>query len=136
MKTRTHVYLEDTLMAQLEALASKPGGSKSAIVADALRAMITRRGSGEVDDMVKTRFDRVSSHLSRLERDQQIILESLALFIRYQLTITAPVPKNDKAARAIGHDRFQAFVEQVGRRISSGQGLGHVLAPRTEEAAS
>jgi len=133
MKSRCHFYLDDTLLAQLDALTAAPGTSKSAIVADGLRTLLERRGSTELDDLLKGRFDRVNAHMNRLERRQDIILESFALFILYYLTITAPVPKTDKAARAVGQDRFQAFVEQVGRRISSGQGLGHTLAQRAEE---
>ncbi|MFY8093811.1 MAG: IS66 family transposase [Niveispirillum sp.] len=37
MKPRHHLYLDDELSAQLEALAAKPGTTKSAIVSDALR---------------------------------------------------------------------------------------------------
>jgi hypothetical protein len=49
-----------------------------------------------------------------------VLLESLALFVRYQLTVTAPLPEPDQAARAVGRDRFQAFVDQVGRQIAGG----------------
>ena len=53
------------------------------------------------------------------------MLESLALFVRYQLTVTAPLPEADQAARAVGRDRFQAFVDQVGRTLSrNGAGNG------------
>src|SRR5437868_5875894 len=109
-KSRHHFYIDDTIMREIEVLAAKPGGSKSAIVAHALRALLDGRGADQVDAILKGRLTTVSAHLTRLDRNQQIILESLALFIRYQLTITAPVPKADKAARAVGQDRFQAFV--------------------------
>ena len=40
MKPRHHLYLDDELTDRLDALAAKPGSSKSAIVADALRAYL------------------------------------------------------------------------------------------------
>lgn len=120
MKPRHHLYLDDDLTAQLEALAAKPGSSKSAIVADALRAWLARRGAREIDDALKIRLDRFGTQLNRVERDNQVLLETLALFIRYQLTVTAPLPEPDQAARAVGRDRFQAFIDQVGRQIAGG----------------
>lgn len=138
MKPRHHLYLDDELTEQLEALAAKPGSSKSAIVADALRAYLARRAARELDDLLKVRLNRIGSQLNRIERDQQIVLESLALFIRYQLTVTAPLPEADQAAaRALGQERFQAFIDQVGRRIADGRTLTHdVLAWASSEDAS
>lgn len=118
MKPRHHLYLDEELTARLDALATKPGSSKSAIVSDALRAYLARRGAREIDDLLKMRLDRHGAQLNRIERDLQVLLESLALFVRYQLTVTAPLPEPDQAARAVGRDRFQAFIDQVGRQIA------------------
>ena len=137
MKPRHHLYLDDELTEQLEALAAKPGSSKSAIVSDALRSFLARRGATELDDRLKVRLDRFSRQLNRIERDQQILLESLALFVRYYLTVTAPLPEADQeAARALGQERFQAFIDQVGRRIAGGRTLvGEVLEQTSDEEA-
>lgn len=131
MKPRHHLYLDDALTERLEALAAKPGSSKSAIVADALRAYLARRGASELDEMLKVRLDRIGKQLNRVERDQQIVLETLALFIRYQLTVTPPLPEVDQAAaRAIGQERFQHFIDQVGRRLAAGKGIAADLLVR------
>lgn len=119
-KCRHQLYLDEDLTEKLEALAAKPGTSKSAILADAVKAWLTRRGTHELDDRFGLRLNRMSSQLDRLERDHQILMESFALFVRYQLTINAPLPEPDKAARAVGRDRFQAFIDQVGRHIAGG----------------
>lgn len=131
MKPRHHLYLDDALSEQLVALASRPGGSKSAIVADALRAWLARRAASEIDDLLRVRLDRISAQLNRIERDQRIVMESLGLFVRYQLTVTPPLPESDQAAaRAIGQDRFQAFIDQVGRRLAGGRSLGEDVRSR------
>ena len=130
IKCRHQLYLAEDISEKLEALAAKPGASKSAILADAVHAWLTRRGTKELDDRFALRLERISTQLGRIERDQQIIMESLALFIRYQLTINAPLPEPDPAARAVGRDRFQAFIDQVGRHIAGGsRTLGRAEVP-------
>lgn len=121
MKPRHHLYLDEALTEQLEALASKPGGSKSAIVSTALRIYFLHRGAREVDDLLKVRLERISMQLARIERDDDVLLESLALLVRYQLNVTPPLAEDDKVGRALGRDRFQAFVEQVGRSVAGGK---------------
>ncbi|TSD83661.1 ribbon-helix-helix protein, CopG family [Mycobacterium sp. KBS0706] len=131
MKPRHNLYLDEALTEQLDALASRPGGSKSAIVADALRAWLARRAATEIDDLLRVRLDRISAQLHRIERDQRIAIESLGLFIRYQLTVTPPLPESEQAAaRAIGQDRFQAFIDQVGRRVAGGRSFGEDVRSR------
>jgi predicted transcriptional regulator len=124
MKPRHHLYLDEDLTAQLERLGSKPGTSKSAIVSDALRDYLNRRARHEVDDLLKVRLDRVSTQLGRIERDSLVLLETLSLFVRYQLTVTAPLPEADKAAQAVGRERFRRFVDQVGRQLAAGRSIG------------
>ena len=124
MKPRLHVYLDDELSDRLDALAAKPGTSKSAIVSDALKHFLARGAAAEIDAVLKVRLDKVARHLARIERDQQVVLETLALFIRFQLMVTAPLPDGDQpTARALGTERFNTFVEQVGRRIAAGKCL-------------
>jgi predicted transcriptional regulator len=120
IKCRHQLYLSTDISAKLEVLAAKPGASKSAILADAVKAWLARRGTHELDDRFGLRLERISGQLGRIERDQQVLLESLALFIRYQLTINAPLPEPDQATRAVGRDRFQSFIDQVGRQIAGG----------------
>ncbi len=121
MKSRHQIYLDDALGAELDRLGAKPGTSKSAIVEGALRAFIGRRAASDLDDLLRVRLDRISRGVGRLERDQRILLESLALFIRYELTVTAPLPEADKPAQALGRERFQRFVDQVGRQLATGR---------------
>lgn len=128
-KIRHQLFLDADLSEKLEALAAKPGASKSAILADAVAAWLNRRGAQELDDRFGLRLNRISAQLNRIERDGQVLLESLALFVRYQLTVTAPLPEPDPAARAIGRDRFQAFVDQVGRQIADG---GSTLSSKSD----
>ena len=120
-KVRHQLFLPKPLSDRLEALAAKPGASKSAILVDALTAWLNRRGSSELDDRFGLRLDRMSTALSRIERDGHVILETLALFIRFELSIQAPLADGDQAGRAVGRERFEAFVAQVGRQVAAGR---------------
>jgi hypothetical protein len=131
MKRRHNIYLDDQLSDRLDSLAARPGTSKSAITADALRDYLDRRATRDIDTLLKQRLDRINNYLGRLERDGRVVLETLALFVQHELTAQAPMPEPDKAAQAIGRDRFAAFVDKVGRRIAS----GHSAVLKDESAA-
>lgn len=120
MKVRQNLYIDREVSDALEALAAGPGANKSRLVNDALAAWLARRASREVDDLLKVRLDRISRELGHARRDLEVLLESLSLFVRYQLMVTAPLPEADAAARAVGRDRFEAFVAQVGRQLAGG----------------
>ncbi|MBI1209726.1 MAG: CopG family transcriptional regulator [Azospirillum sp.] len=129
-KVRHQLFLAGDLSDKLEALAAKPGASKSAILADAVAAWLDRRGNHELDQRFGLRLNRISAQLNRIERDGQVLLETLALFVRYQLTVTAPLPEPDAATRAVARDRFKNFVDQVARQIAGGgSGLRSATAP-------
>jgi predicted transcriptional regulator len=121
MKFRQNLYIDRALSEALDDLAKKPGTNKSQIVSDALAAYLARRGTKEIDDLLKGRLDRISREIGHARRDIEVLLESLSLFVRYQLMVTAPLPEADSAARAVGRERFEAFVTQVGRQIGSGK---------------
>ncbi|HEV2548101.1 MAG TPA: CopG family transcriptional regulator [Stellaceae bacterium] len=123
MKRRHEFYLDEDPSARLSTMAEKPGSSKTAIMTDALRAYFDRGAASELDERFKARLDKQSLQLARIERDQQIVAESVALLARFQFMVTAPLPESDRAARAMAQERFKRFLEQVSRRIADGRCL-------------
>jgi predicted transcriptional regulator len=121
MKVRQNLYIDRELSDALEALASRPGGNKSRLVNDAIAAWLARQGTKEIDDLFKGRLDRLSRELGLVRRDLYVVLESFALFVRFYLLVTAPLPEADTAAFAVGMDRFEQFLGQLGRQVSSGK---------------
>jgi predicted transcriptional regulator len=117
---RHQLFLSQALSERLETLAAKPGVTRSAILADALEAWLNRRGTSELEDRFGHRLDRISTAVARVERDGHVLLETLALFVRYELAIHAPLAETDRAGRAVARDRFNAFVDQVGRQLAGG----------------
>lgn len=126
MKVRQNLYIDRDVSDALERLAIGRYGNKSRLANDAIRDWLDRRGSKKIDDLLKLRLDRISRELDAARRDIDVLLESLALFVRYQLMVTAPLPEADAAGRAVGRERFEAFIAQVGRQVAGGT---RTLAP-------
>jgi hypothetical protein len=120
-QVRYQLFLPKAVAERFEKLAAAPGASKSKLLAAAVDAWLNRRGADELEQRFAARLDRLSNQLARIERDGHVQLESLALFVRYMLTVNAPLPEGDEAARAVGRDRFAAFVQRVGQQLASGR---------------
>ncbi|MCC2977122.1 CopG family transcriptional regulator [Sphingomonas sp. PL-96] len=120
-KVRHQLFLPKPVSDRLEALAAKPGATKSAILTDAVTAWLNRRGASELEERFSVRLDRMTQAIGRVDRDTHVILETLALFIRFELSIQTPLAPNDQAGRALAAKRFEAFVTQVGRQVSTGR---------------
>lgn len=103
---------------RLMRLASTTGLSNSELVGAALA---TLEGVGKVDAATAYRLDHLTRQLDCLERDQTILIEMLALFIRDYLSGTAADPEpQQEAARALGRVRFEHFIEQLVRHFQKG----------------
>ncbi|TWB03681.1 CopG family transcriptional regulator [Bradyrhizobium stylosanthis] len=121
MKPKLSAYVSDSVAQRLEIAAKRPGSNKSAIVEAALDRFLNPERDASGDAALIRRLDRMSRQLERTDRDLSVTAETIALFIRYYLTITPPLPAGDQdAARALGRERFEMFVAQVGKRIASG----------------
>lgn len=109
---------------QLDVVAAKKGVSKSSIVAAALASWLSPDAADRREAATAKRLDALARQFERLERDQNILIETLALYIRYYLTVSTPVPEaHQDAAKAQGKVRFEQFVEQLGRRLLRGRSL-------------
>ena len=107
---------------RLLALAAKPGMSKAGIISAALRSYLDKEGAGVLDDLLQTRMNRLSGQLDRLERDQRIVVQTLAEFVRHHFLVTAAPPESELASRrAQAEARYQSFIETVGRQLAAGR---------------
>lgn len=127
MKTELRIRLDAALAEELEALAQKPGVSKSAILEDALRAYLDHHASRELDERLWVRLEQISSQLKRQQRDLHILQEGFGLYLRYEFIATAAVADGDEAARAIGHQRFLSYVRELGRRLAHAKSFRDIV---------
>lgn len=123
-RARLNIFIEADHARRLEELAALKGLSKSSIIAAALASFLSPDAADRREAAFAKRLDRLSNQFDKLERDQNILIETLALYIRYFLTVSAPVPEaQQEAARAQGRLRFQQFIEQLGRNLMRGRSL-------------
>jgi hypothetical protein len=123
-RARLNLFIEPEHARRLDELATKKGVSKSSLVAAALASWLSPASGEQREVAMGKRLDRLSRQFERLERDQNILIETVALYVRYYLTVSTPVPEaHQEAARAQGRLRFTQFVEQLGRRWQKGRRL-------------
>ena len=109
---------------RLTLVANYRKGAKSALVEEALERYLDPERRRLLDDAAFRRLVTMSKTLSNVERDVAITTETLSLFVRYFLTINPPLPQAEQdAARALGRQRFQVFVAQIGRRLAGNRRL-------------
>lgn len=131
-KTRHQFYLRDGLSEKLEALAAEPGSSKTAVMTDAFRAWIERRGATELNKEFGVRLDRLSRADERLGRKLDFVAEALGTFVQHQLTLVAHQPPFDTETGQVGLQRYRAFVETVGRRLARPDQSSMAIAMSTD----
>ena len=122
MKGRLNCYFDAVLLKRLDDLATRRGLSKSTIVEAALASFLSPDSADQVEAAITRRLDKMTRAIERLERDVSIGNEAQALFIRAWLTATPPLPgEAQAAAQAKAKERYEAFVEALGRRLAKGQ---------------
>jgi len=121
---RLNLFIERDHARRLDELSAKKGVSKSSIVAAALASWLSPDAADKREAAMAKRLDRLSRQFEKLERDQNILIETMALYVRYYLTVSTPLAEShQEAARAQGRARFEQFVEQLGRHILRGRSL-------------
>lgn len=122
MRDRMNVYFPPEMLKQIVELADRKKLSRSAIVEAAVASFLSPDGSDRREAAFTRRLDRLSRQVQRMERDLGVTAETLALFVRFWLTITPPLPNDAQGAAQIkGRERFDGFIEALGRRLQKGQ---------------
>jgi len=79
----------------------------------------------------------MTRQIERLERHVTISNEALALFVRFWLTNTPPLPDTAQAAaQAKGRERYDGFVEALGRRLARGRTLADEVSRDVDTSAA
>lgn len=120
-KTPFSVYLEPALMQSLAAYADRRGKSRSLVAEAAIASFLSPDADEQREAAIAKRLDRLDRRTTRLERDVGISVEMVALFVRFWLSNTPPPPEAERATlRRQGGDRYDAFIDALGRRLAKG----------------
>jgi hypothetical protein len=123
-KVRLSVYLDPKLAKQLEAYAKERRRSLSVVAEASIASFLSPDGPDRMEAVLAKRLDRIGRQIERLNRDTGVGLETLALFVRHWLiAVPAPSEAHYAAAQAKGRERYERFLEALGRRLSKGPTL-------------
>lgn len=125
MRTKHTFRLPLDLAGKLADYAARKRVPQALVVETALASHLSPDGADRLEAALARRLDRMTRQMERLERHAAISNEAIALFVRFWLTSTPPLPDSAQpAAQARGRERYEGFVEALGRRLAK----GHTLA--------
>ncbi|MBL7234184.1 CopG family transcriptional regulator [Komagataeibacter oboediens] len=131
-KQQITVYLDPVLAETLGDLATRRRQSQSMLVETALAAFLSPE-DGKGEGALNRRLERLDRRIGHMERDLGINVETLALFIRFWLLTTPPLPEpTAAAARAQATARYEQFIETLARHLSTGHRLHQDLSGEQE----
>lgn len=120
-RTRMNVYFDPALLKQVEALALRRNISKSAIVEAAVASFLSGDTTEKLEAAMSRRLDRLGRQVGALDENLAVLGETLALFVRFWLTFTPRMSDPAQAAaRAKGAERFDGFMQTLGKRLATG----------------
>ena len=123
-RVRLNVRVAAKVAEQLDTLARRERRTQADIVETALLSLMSPDAIDRRDAIVTRRLDRQARQLEALQQELIVGTESLALFIRYFMSVTPALPESQQtAARAKGTERFTAFTENLSRRFGEGKRL-------------
>jgi predicted transcriptional regulator len=128
MRTKHTFRLPPDLAGKLADYASRKRVPQALVVEAALASHLSPDGADRLEAALARRLDRITRQIERLERHVTISNEALALFVRFWLTSTPPLPDTAQAAaQAKGRERYEGFIEALGRRLARGRTLADEL---------
>src|SRR5215213_5550778 len=135
MRTKHTFRLPPDLAIKLADYATRKRVPQALIVETALASFLSPDASERLEGALGRRLDRLSRQVERLQRHVTITNEALALFVRFWLTATPPLPDTSQpAAQAKGRERYEGYVEALGRRLARGQTLAQEISLDIEPA--
>lgn len=124
MRIKHTIRLPADLSVRLADYAARKKVPQALIVETALASFLSPDGPERLEAALARRLDRMTRQLERMERRVTISNEALAVFVRFWLTSTPPLPDAAlAAAQSKGRERYDGFIEAVGRRLARGRNL-------------
>ena len=129
MRTKHTFRLPPELAGKLADYAARKRVPQALVVETALALYLSPDGADRLEAALARRLDRMTRQIERLERHVTISNEALALFVRFWLTSTPPLPDTAQAAaQAKGRERYDGFIEALGRRLARGRTLAEEVS--------
>jgi len=129
MRTKHTFRLPPHLSGKLADYAARKGVPQALVVEAALASHLSPDGADRLEAALARRLDRMNRDIERLERHVTISNEAIAMFVRFWLTSTPPLPDTALSAAQIkGRERYEGFVEALGQRLARGRKLADEIS--------
>src|SRR6476661_1817096 len=136
MRTKHTFRLPPDLARQLADYANRKRVPQALVVETALSSYLSPDNSERMEAALGRRLDRLTRQVERLERHVTITNEAMALFVRFWLTATPPLPDTAQpAAQAKGRERYEGYVDALGRRLAKDRTLAAEISQEIQPAA-
>jgi hypothetical protein len=120
-RTRVNVYLAPELLGEVKTLALRRKVAQSKIVEAAVASFLSGDSGEHLEAAMSRRLDKLGRQIDALDEDLAVLGETVSLFIRFWMTITPPLPEGAQSvARTKGTERFEAFMQTLGKRLATG----------------
>ena len=120
-RARLNIYFDPALIPQIEAMALRRNVSKSAIVEAAVMSYLSGDADDQLEAAMSRRLDKLGRQIDTLDLDLAVLGETVAQFIHFWMTLTPPLlGAAQSAVRAKGAERFEGFMQSLGRRLATG----------------
>jgi hypothetical protein len=120
--------LPTDLLREASDFAARRRVTMGTVVENALTLYLSPDNEDKLEAALGRRLDRLNRQMERMDRHMTIANETLALFIRFWLTHTPPLPDTAQtAAQLKGRERYEGFIEALGRRLARGRTLADEL---------
>ena len=129
MRTKHTFRLPPHLAGKLADYALRKRVPQALVVETALDSFLSPDASERLEGALGRRLDQLTRQVERLQSHVTISNEALALFVRFWLTATPPLPDTAQpAAQAKGRERYEGYVEALGRRLAKGRTLADEIS--------
>lgn len=120
-RTRMNVYFDPELLKQVKALALRRKVSQSTIIEAAVASFLSGDSAEQLEAAMSRRLDKLGRQIDTLDEDLAVLGETLSLFVQFWLTFAPPMSEGAQAAaRTKGLERFEGFMQTLGRRLATG----------------
>ena len=124
MRSKHTFRLPPDVARKLADYAARKRVPQALVVETALASHLSPDGADRLEAALSRRLDRMTRQIERLERHVKISNEAIALFVRFWLTSMPPLPDSAQAAAQVkGRERYEGFIEALGRRLARGHSL-------------
>src|SRR5260370_16420196 len=120
MRTKHTFRVPRELAGRLAEFAKRKRVPQALVIETALASYLSPDGSERIEAALSRRLDRLTRHAERIERHVAISNEALALFVRFWLTATPPLPDTAQAAApAKGRAPYNPYLQALARALAT-----------------